>query len=158
MYKSAVILAAGKGTRMKSALPKVLHKVCGKEMVNQVIDTLRKSDIEDIDLVIGNGAEEVKKATKDTHVLYSIQEEQLGTGHALMCAREFLEGKDGVVAVFTGDAPLITSETVKDCMEFHNKGEYKATILTAIVGNPFGYGRIIRDENGEVKKIVEHKD
>ena len=132
MYKSAVILAAGKGTRMKSALPKVLHKVCGKEMVNQVIDTLRKSDIEDIDLVIGNGAEEVKKATKDTHVLYSIQEEQLGTGHALMCAREFLEGKDGVVAVFTGDAPLITSETVKDCMEFHNKGEYKATILTEI--------------------------
>ncbi|KGM97146.1 bifunctional N-acetylglucosamine-1-phosphate uridyltransferase/glucosamine-1-phosphate acetyltransferase [Clostridium novyi A str. 4552] len=158
MYKSAVILAAGKGTRMKSTLPKVLHKVCGKEMVNQVIDTLRKSDIEDIDLVIGNGAEEVKKATEDRCVLYSIQEEQLGTGHALMCAKEFLQRKDGVVAVFTGDAPLITSATVKDFIEFHNKGEYKATILTAIVENPFGYGRIIRDESGEVKKIVEHKD
>src|SRR3712207_177789 len=143
---------------MKSTLPKVLHKVCGKEMVNQVIDTLRKSDIQDIDLVIGNGAEEVKKATEDRNVMYSIQSEQLGTGHALMCARDFLEGKDGVVAVFTGDAPLITSKTVKDLIEFHNKGEFKATILTSLVDNPFGYGRIIRDNSGEVEKIVEHKD
>ncbi|KEI00720.1 bifunctional UDP-N-acetylglucosamine diphosphorylase/glucosamine-1-phosphate N-acetyltransferase GlmU [Clostridium botulinum] len=158
MYQSAVVLAAGKGKRMKSTLPKVLHKVCGKEMVNQVIDTLRKSDIQDIDLVIGNGAEEVKKATEDRKVMYSIQSEQLGTGHALMCAKDFLEGKDGVVAVFTGDAPLITSKTVKDLIEFHNKGEFKATILTALVDNPFGYGRIIRDNSGEVRKIVEHKD
>ncbi|KLU76270.1 bifunctional UDP-N-acetylglucosamine diphosphorylase/glucosamine-1-phosphate N-acetyltransferase GlmU [Clostridium botulinum] len=158
MYQSAVVLAAGKGKRMKSTLPKVLHKVSGKEMVNQVIDTLRKSDIQDIDLVIGNGAEEVKKATEDRKVMYSIQSEQLGTGHALMCAKDFLEGKDGVVAVFTGDAPLITSKTVKDLIEFHNKGEFKATILTALVNNPFGYGRIIRDNSGEVKKIVEHKD
>ncbi|AEB74827.1 bifunctional N-acetylglucosamine-1-phosphate uridyltransferase/glucosamine-1-phosphate acetyltransferase [Clostridium botulinum] len=158
MYQSAVVLAAGKGKRMKSTLPKVLHKVSGKEMINQVIDTLRKSDIQDIDLVIGNGAEEVKKATEDRKVMYSIQSEQLGTGHALMCAKDFLEGKDGVVAVFTGDAPLITSKTVKDLIEFHNKGEFKATILTALVNNPFGYGRIIRDNSGEVKKIVEHKD
>ncbi|OOB75520.1 bifunctional N-acetylglucosamine-1-phosphate uridyltransferase/glucosamine-1-phosphate acetyltransferase [Clostridium haemolyticum] len=158
MYQSAVVLAAGKGKRMKSTLPKVLHKVCGKEMVNQVIDTLRKSDIQDIDLVIGNGAEEVKKATEDRNVMYSIQSEQLGTGHALMCAKDFLEGKDGVVAVFTGDAPLITSKTVKDLIEFHNKGEFKATILTSLVDNPFGYGRIIRDNSGEVEKIVEHKD
>lgn len=97
LYKSAVILAAGKGKRMKSSLPKVLHKVCGKEMINQVVDTLRKCDINDIDLVIGNGAEEVRKSTESRGVAYSIQEEQLGTGHALMCAKSFLQGKDGEI-------------------------------------------------------------
>lgn len=158
MYKSAVILAAGKGKRMKSNLPKVLHKVCGKEMVNQVVDTLRKCDINDIDLVIGNGAEEVRKSTESRGVAYSIQEEQLGTGHALMCAKSFLQGKDGVVAVFTGDAPLITEDTVKRFIEFHENGQYKATILTAVVQDATGYGRIIRNKNGEVVKIVEHKD
>jgi bifunctional UDP-N-acetylglucosamine pyrophosphorylase / glucosamine-1-phosphate N-acetyltransferase len=158
LYKSAIILAAGKGKRMKSKLPKVLHKVCGKEMVNQVIDTLKKCDINDINLVIGNGAEQVRKATEDRNITYSIQEEQLGTGHALMCAKDFLKDKDGVVAVFTGDAPLITEETVKSFFEFHEEGKYKATILTALVDDATGYGRIIRNEKGEVLKIVEHKD
>lgn len=158
MYQSAVILAAGKGKRMKSKLPKVLHKVCGKEMVNQVVDTLRRCDIEDINIIIGNGAEEVKKATENRQVTFSLQEEQLGTGHALMCAKNFLNGKDGIVAVFTGDAPLITEETVKKFIEFHIKKQFKATVLTAIVDDANGYGRIIRSENGEVAKIVEHKD
>lgn len=158
LYKSAVILAAGKGKRMKSDLPKVLHKVCGKEMINQVVDTLRKCDIKDVNIVIGNGAEEVRKATEDRQVTYSKQEEQLGTGHALMCAESFLQDKDGVVAVFTGDAPLITEDTVKSFLEFHKRGDYKATILTAIVDDAAGYGRIIRNINGEVEKIVEHKD
>lgn len=158
MYKCAVILAAGKGKRMKTNLPKVLHKVCGKEMVNHVIDTLRKCDIDDIDVVIGNGAEEVKKATKTRNINYSIQEEQLGTGHALMCSKNFLQDKNGVVAVFTGDAPLISEETVQKLIEFHKSGEYKATILTAIVDDPTGYGRIIRNKDGKVEKIVEHKD
>lgn len=158
MYQSAIILAAGKGKRMKSKLPKVLHKVCGKEMVNQVIDTIKKCDIEDVNLIIGNGAEEVEKATKDRNITYSIQEEQLGTGHALKCSRNFLEGKVGVVAVFTGDAPLITESTVKKFIKYHIDNGFKATILTSLVNDPTGYGRIIRDQNGEVKKIVEHKD
>ena len=158
LYQSAIILAAGKGKRMKSKLPKVLHKVCGKEMVNQVIDTIKKCDIEDVNLIIGNGAEEVEKATKDRNITYSIQEEQLGTGHALKCSRNFLEGKVGVVAVFTGDAPLITEATVRKFIKFHINNGFKATILTSLVDDPTGYGRIIRNQNGEVEKIVEHKD
>lgn len=158
MYQSAIILAAGMGKRMNSKLPKVLHKVCGKELVNQVIDTLANCNIKDINLIIGNGAEEVIKATKNRQVTYSIQEEQLGTGHALMCAKDFMKDKEGVVAVFTGDAPLITKETVDKFIQFHVSNNFKATILTAIVEDATGYGRIIRNEAGEVEKIVEHKD
>ncbi|MCY6485701.1 bifunctional UDP-N-acetylglucosamine diphosphorylase/glucosamine-1-phosphate N-acetyltransferase GlmU [Clostridium aestuarii] len=158
MYKCALILAAGKGKRMKSRLPKVLHKVCGKEMVNHVIDTLKSCDMNEINLVIGNGAEEVKKATESRNISYSIQKEQLGTGHALMCAKQFLQDKNGLITVFTGDAPLITEETVKKLINFHINGQYKATILTAIVKDATGYGRIIRDKLSEVEKIVEHKD
>ncbi|KHD35248.1 bifunctional N-acetylglucosamine-1-phosphate uridyltransferase/glucosamine-1-phosphate acetyltransferase [Clostridium acetobutylicum] len=158
MYKCALILAAGKGKRMKSDLPKVLHKVCDKEMVNHVIDTMRKSELQDVNVVIGKGAELVREATSKKNISYSLQSEQLGTGHAVKCAEDFLRGKDGVVAIFTGDAPLITEDTVKNLIDFHEKGEYKATIITALIDNPEGYGRIIRNADGSVKKIVEHKD
>lgn len=158
MYKCAVILAAGEGKRMKSATPKVLHKVCGKEMVNHVIDVMRKSKVEDVNVVIGKEAEKVKKCTENRNVTFSLQEKQLGTGHAVRCAREFLKNKKGIVTIFTGDAPLITQNTVKQFIDFHKNGQYKATILTSIVENPFGYGRIIRNEFGEVERIVEHKD
>lgn len=158
MYKCSVILAAGEGKRMKSNIPKVLHKVCGKEMVNHVIDTIKRSDIEDIDLVIGNKAEEVKKSTENKDVTFSFQKDQLGTGHAVMCAKEFLSDKSGTVAIFTGDAPLITENTVRKFVSFHENNNYKATILTSIVDNPDGYGRIIRNDSGDVKRIVEHKD
>ncbi|SHH96244.1 bifunctional UDP-N-acetylglucosamine diphosphorylase/glucosamine-1-phosphate N-acetyltransferase GlmU [Clostridium grantii] len=158
MYKCALILAAGKGTRMKSKLPKVAHKVCGKEMVNHVVDNLRKAGIEDVNVVVGNEAKIVKEITKERNVYYSLQEEQLGTGHAVLCAKEFLENKDGVVAIFTGDAPLITNETVESLIEYHINGKYDATILTSIIDTPFGYGRIVRNSEGKVEKIVEHKD
>lgn len=158
MYKCSIVLAAGQGKRMKTKLPKVLHKVCGKEMVNHVIDTLRKCAINDIDVVIGNGAEQVKKFTQNRQVTYSVQEEQLGTGHAVMCCEEFLKNKKGIVTIFTGDAPLITEESIKKLIDFHSNGEYKATILTSIVEDASGYGRIIRNEKNEVEKIVEHKD
>ncbi|MDP4144524.1 MAG: bifunctional UDP-N-acetylglucosamine diphosphorylase/glucosamine-1-phosphate N-acetyltransferase GlmU [Bacillota bacterium] len=158
MYKCALILAAGKGKRMKSDLPKVLHKVCGKEMVNHVIDVLRTVNIEDVGVIVGKGAEKVKEATEARNVVYSLQEEQLGTGHAVMCAKNFLKNKTGTVAVFTGDAPLITDETVKKFIEFHEEGGFKATILTSILENPTGYGRVIRNKKDEVKRIVEHKD
>lgn len=157
MYKCAIILAAGQGTRIKSNIPKVLHKVCGKEMVNHVIDNMREAEIEDVNVIIGNGSELVKESTKDRNVSYSLQEEQLGTGHAVKCAKEFLQGKDGVVAVFTGDAPLTRVETIKKLIEEHIKKGNKATLLSAYVDDPTGYGRIIRDGE-EVLKIVEHKD
>ena len=99
MYNCALILAAGQGTRIKSDLPKVLHKVCGKEMVNHVIDTLRKAEINDINLIIGKGADLVKIKTENREVSYSLQEDQLGTGHAVKCAIDFLKDKEGTVAV-----------------------------------------------------------
>lgn len=158
MYNCAIILAAGQGTRMKSNMPKVIHKACGKEMVNHVIDTLKNSGIEDIDVVIGKGADQVKEATESRRVSYSLQNEQLGTGHAVMCCEDFLKGKKGTVAIFTGDAPLITRKTIKNMVDFHNEGKFYATILTSVVDDATGYGRIIRKENGDVARIVEHKD
>jgi len=157
VYKCALILAAGQGKRIKSNLPKVLHKVCGKEMVNHVIDNMREAAIEDINVIIGNGAELVKDGTKDKQVTYSIQEEQLGTGHAVKCGIDFLQGKEGIVAVFAGDAPLTKIETINNLIEEHISKKNSATLLSAYVENPTGYGRIIRDGD-EVLKIVEHKD
>ncbi|MFL0195135.1 bifunctional UDP-N-acetylglucosamine diphosphorylase/glucosamine-1-phosphate N-acetyltransferase GlmU [Clostridium sp. WILCCON 0269] len=158
MCNCAIILAAGEGKRMKSSNPKVLHKVCGKEMINIVIDVVKKAQMKDINVVIGKNAEKVKKATEVKNVEYSFQDKQLGTGHAVLCAKDFLKNKKGTVAIFTGDSPLIKEDTIKNMLDFHNKGEYKATILTSIVQNPFGYGRIIREKNQQVFKIVEHKD
>lgn len=158
MYNSVVILAAGKGKRMKSDIPKVLHKLCGKEMINHVIDAVKQAGIDDINVVIGNKAEQVKKATEDRNVKYSYQNEQLGTGHAVMCCEEFLKNKKGTVAIFTGDAPLIKPETIKKLIKYHEANNFDATILTTIFEDPQQYGRVIRDENGQVCKIVEFKD
>ena len=158
MYKCALVLAAGQGKRIKSDLPKVLHKVCGKEMLKHVIDSIRRSGIDDIDVIIGKGAELVKERTSDKNVSYSLQAEQLGTGHAVRCAEEFLKDKNGVVAIFAGDTPLIKQSTIEKLFKNHIENENAATILTSIVEDPTGYGRIVRDENDQVLKIVEHKD
>lgn len=157
MYKCALVLAAGQGKRIKSDLPKVLHKVCGKEMLKHVVDSIRNSGIDDIDVIIGKGADLVKERTSDMNVSYSLQVEQLGTGHAVKCAQEFLQNKKGVVAIFTGDTPLIKQSTIEHLVEDHIKNKNAATILTANVEDPTGYGRIVR-ENDQVLKIVEHKD
>ncbi|WP_297518788.1 bifunctional UDP-N-acetylglucosamine diphosphorylase/glucosamine-1-phosphate N-acetyltransferase GlmU [uncultured Clostridium sp.] len=157
MNKCAIILAAGQGTRIKSRLPKVLHKVCGKEMVNHVIDTMRAAELDEVNVIIGKGAELVKERTASRNVSYSLQEEQLGTGHAVICTKDFLKGKSGVVAIFTGDAPLIKEATVRSLIETHINEKNFATLLTSVIKVPTGYGRIIR-ENAEVDRIVEHKD
>ena len=157
MYKCALVLAAGQGKRIKSDIPKVLHKVCGKEMLKHVIDSIRNSEIDDIDVIIGKGAELVKERTLDKKVSYSLQSEQLGTGHAVKCAEQFLKGKKGVVAIFTGDTPLIKQSTIERLVGDHIENKNAATILTAIVEDPTGYGRIVRKSN-QVLKIVEHKD
>jgi bifunctional UDP-N-acetylglucosamine pyrophosphorylase/glucosamine-1-phosphate N-acetyltransferase len=158
LYKCAIILAAGEGKRMRSNTPKVLHKVCGKEMINHVIDNIRKSGIEEVSVVIGKGAEKVRKGTESRDIFYSVQEEQLGTGHAVMCAEEFLKGKKGSVAIFVGDGPLITEETVTKLTKYHEEEKCSATVLTSIMSNPLKYGRIIRNSKDEVEKIVEFKD
>ena len=157
MDRYAIILAAGQGKRIKSNLPKVLHKACGKEMVNHVIDTMREAGIDDVNVIIGKGAKLVQDRTSSRNVTYSLQEEQLGTGHAVKCAKAFLDGKSGVVAIFTGDAQLIKASTVKKLIDIHIANNNCATLLTSIVENPTGYGRIVRNDNA-VEKIVEHKD
>ena len=151
-----VILAAGKGTRMKSALPKVLHRVCGKCMVELVIEAAREAGSDDICLVIGYEGEQVRKEVGGG-VRYVWQKEQLGTGHAVKCASEFI-GTSGDVLILCGDTPLITGKTLKALYEYHVKEGNGATLLSAIVENADGYGRIIRDEEGHFIKNVEHKD
>ena len=151
MYKCALILAAGQGKRIKSDLPKVLHKVCGKEMVNHVIDTLRKKWNWWYKCYSRKGAELVKANTSSRNVSYSLQEEQLGTGHAVKCAIDFLKGKSGTVAVFNGDAPLIKEETIKKLFDIHNSNKNSATILTSILNDASGYGRIIRSGDEVLK-------
>ncbi len=155
MKLKAIILAAGAGTRMKSKLPKVLHKVCGQTMLHHVIDAAKSSKIEECIAVIGHGAEKVKESL-DKDVKTVLQEEQLGTGHAVMMAQDYIE--EGIVLVLCGDGPLITEETLNSIMDYHKQGDFKATVLTTDLSNPKGYGRIIRDAEGQLEKIVEEKD
>ncbi|MDM5304066.1 bifunctional UDP-N-acetylglucosamine diphosphorylase/glucosamine-1-phosphate N-acetyltransferase GlmU [Peribacillus frigoritolerans] len=153
----AIILAAGQGTRMKSKLYKVLHPVCGKPMVQHVIDQVNQLQIEDIVTVIGHGAEKVQEQLGDS-CKYALQEQQLGTAHAVMQAESVLSAKSGTTLVICGDTPLIKAETMKELIALHEQSRAKATILTAYADNPAGYGRVLRGEGGLVEKIVEHKD
>ncbi|WP_044895796.1 bifunctional UDP-N-acetylglucosamine diphosphorylase/glucosamine-1-phosphate N-acetyltransferase GlmU [Bacillus alveayuensis] len=157
MKRYAIILAAGQGTRMKSKLYKVLHPVCGKPMVEHVVDQVSKLHLEKIVTVVGFGAEQVKAQIGEKSE-FALQKEQLGTAHAVMQAASYLGDKEGVTLVICGDTPLITADTMKALLEHHAKTNAKATILTAIAEDPTGYGRIIRNAEGHVEKIVEHKD
>ena len=153
----AVILAAGQGTRMKSKLYKVLHPVCGKPMVQHVVDHIETLDVERIVTIVGHGAELVKEQLGNKSE-YALQAEQLGTAHAVQQAESALGNEEGTTLVICGDTPLIRPETMQALLAHHNELNAKATILTAVADNPTGYGRIIRDENGQVSQIVEQKD
>ena len=152
----ALILSAGKGTRMKSALPKVIHKVCGKEMVNHVIEVSKKAGAKEIVAILGHGSEQVKSVLS-ADIYTAMQTEQLGTGHAVMMATEYIEDTDTIV-VLCGDTPLVKPETLQNLFDYHIDNEYHTTVLTTIVENPTGYGRIIRDNDNNLLKIVEQKD
>lgn len=152
-----IILAAGEGKRMKSKLPKPLHKICGKPMIDHIIHGLKRAGVEDLIVVVGHKAE-IVKAHLGENVESVYQEEQLGTGHAVMCCNEFLKNKSGRVIVLAGDAPLITAETISKVFDYHIKNGCSATVLTADALDPTGLGRIIRNENGDIEKIVEHRD
>ncbi|MBX0359910.1 bifunctional UDP-N-acetylglucosamine diphosphorylase/glucosamine-1-phosphate N-acetyltransferase GlmU [Halobacillus sp. Nhm2S1] len=153
----AVVLAAGQGTRMKSKLYKVLHPVCGKPMVQHVVDQLNTLDLQELITVVGFGAEKVQEQLgEDSH--YVIQEEQLGTGHAVLQADDILADKEGTTVVVCGDTPLLTGETLQKLLDHHDAQGAKATVLTAHAEDPHGYGRVIRGGNGQVERIVEQKD
>lgn len=153
----AIVLAAGQGTRMKSKLYKVLHPVCGKPMVEHVIDHIQVLEAKKIVTVVGHGAEMVKEQLGNKSE-YVLQAEQLGTAHAVVQAESLLANEEGTTLVVCGDTPLIQPETMKALYEYHTKQQAKATILTAVAENPTGYGRIIRDAEGNVASIVEQKD
>ncbi|MFZ7132671.1 MAG: bifunctional UDP-N-acetylglucosamine diphosphorylase/glucosamine-1-phosphate N-acetyltransferase GlmU [Eubacteriales bacterium] len=154
----ALILAAGKGTRMKSIKPKVLHEICGKSIFQHVIDHCRDAGITEVYGIVGYKHEDIKEHIGNG-IGYVIQEEQLGTAHAVMQASNLLENNmQSDVIILMGDAPLITHETIKNMIEHHQKNNYSATVLTANAQEPRGYGRIIRDPIGNFTKIVEQKD
>ncbi|ANK38341.1 MULTISPECIES: bifunctional UDP-N-acetylglucosamine diphosphorylase/glucosamine-1-phosphate N-acetyltransferase GlmU [Staphylococcus] len=157
MQRHAIVLAAGKGTRMKSKKYKVLHDVAGKSMIEHVVDNVKQSGVEQLVTIVGHGAESVKEKLGDAS-LYSFQEEQLGTAHAVKMASEHLNDKQGTTLVVCGDTPLITTETLKSLIEHHENNQSLATVLTATATNPYGYGRIIRDADNQLVKIVEQKD
>lgn len=153
----AVVLAAGQGTRMKSKFYKVLHPILDRPMIKYVLQALQPSNIDTLVTVVGHGAEDVQKAIGDDSE-FAFQEDQLGTAHAVLQAEPLLKGKKGTTMVVCGDTPLITSETFRKLFEYHENTQAKATILTTEMDDPTGYGRIIRNANGDVEKIVEHKD
>lgn len=153
----AIVMAAGKGTRMKSKKSKLVHKIYGKEIIRRAVDNVKKAGIDDVITVVGYQKEQIKEVLGDS-VKYAVQEEQLGTGHAVMQATDLLEGKRGKVLVLNGDHPIMRPETLKKLVEESNiKGE-SATILTMVHDQMIPYGKIIHDEKGNIKEIIEHKD
>ena len=154
MSLDIVILAAGQGTRMRSALPKVLHPVAGKSMLGHVIDTARTLQPKSIQVVIGHGAEQVRKRLAGDDLSFVVQAEQLGTGHAVAQALPSLSAER--VLILYGDVPLIQAETLQRLLQ--KAGADQIALLTVLLDDPTGYGRIVRDSRGEVQAIVEHKD
>lgn len=156
MKLKTLILAAGKGTRMKSELPKVIHKVNGIPMISKIIKVLNGLEPEENILILGHKKEEVLKVVGE-EADYVVQTEQLGTGHAVIQAKEKLADYDGDVMILCGDTPLLREETLRNLYNFHKESKAVTTILTSIYENPFGYGRIVK-ENGLVKAIIEEKE
>jgi N-acetylglucosamine-1-phosphate uridyltransferase (contains nucleotidyltransferase and I-patch acetyltransferase domains) len=152
----AIVLAAGKGTRMKSRTPKVLHEILGKPIILYVLDALKAAGIKDTITVAGHGIDLLKEVVKDSRIVE--QKELLGSGDAVATARKALEQYSGDVLVICGDTPLVRSDTIKAIIEKHKSSGADLTILTAKLKDPMGYGRIIRDGGGSVQKIVEEEN
>lgn len=156
---AAVILAAGQGTRMKSGLVKVLHPLAGKPMIRHVIDAVHGVGAGRIVCIVGFQADRVRDALAVTGGIdFVVQGEQLGTGHALGCAAPVLEGFEGDVLVCCGDTPLLTDATLRSIVEIHRANDAPATLLTAVIDDPSGYGRVVADAAGRVEDIVEEAD
>ena len=157
METAAIILAAGAGTRMKSEKPKVAHEVLGKPLVNWVVDAAEQAGIGKIVAVVGHKREQVIPLVEGKADIV-VQEQQLGTAHAVLSCKDALAGFDGSVLVLSGDCPLILAETMRALAELRERENAAVVVLTMRPADPFGYGRIIRDEDGRVARIVEQKD
>ena len=156
---ASVVLAAGKGTRMKSALIKVLHPVAGRPMIVWPVTAAREAGADPIVLVIGHQASAVQGVFRGAaDIRCAMQEEQLGTGHAVACALDSLAGFRGTVLILCGDTPLLRAETLQKLLACHRDNSAAVTVLTALLDDPYGYGRVVRDPSGRVTRIVEQKD
>ena len=158
--KAAVVLAAGKGTRMKSELPKVAIPVSGKPMIQYVLENLRKSGIQDVVIVVGYKREDVIRLanTEGLNIQFAVQESQNGTAHALLSAEETLKNFTGSIIVASGDMPMIQPETFRTLMESHQNSGNGATVLSSFMEDPTGYGRLVRNSTNELMEIIEEKD
>ena len=155
---AAIVLAAGKGKRMKSDLPKVLHTLAGKPIVEYVLDTLVKLNVDRTIMVVGYQAQRVIDAVNRPDVVFVEQKKQLGTGHAVQMTESKLKDFSGDIVVLAGDVPLLKPETIRNLLDEHIEKAAVATVLTAVLPDPTGYGRIVRDKDAMILKIVEHKD
>jgi bifunctional UDP-N-acetylglucosamine pyrophosphorylase / glucosamine-1-phosphate N-acetyltransferase len=154
---AVVILAAGQGTRMKSSLPKMLHQAAGRPLLGHVIERAKELLPQRIVVITGHGAEKIEAHFASEPVVFARQLEQLGTAHAFLCAKEALEGHTGDVFVLYGDTPLMTQETLTAALEAHRSAKAGMTVITGVLDDATGYGRIVRDEHGQVQRIVEQK-
>lgn len=157
--KAVIILAAGKGKRMKSDLPKVLHPIKGRPMIEILLDSLTSLRFDKIIVVVGHGGEEVQKVLAKYPLEFAWQREQLGTGHAVMMTHEQLKDFSGITLVAAGDVPFLSADAIRKLLATHEQTKASATCLSAIVDDPTGYGRIVRGAGkDELKEIIEHKD
>ena len=157
MEAAAIVLAAGAGTRMKSKKPKVAHEILGKPLVRWVVDAVRDAGVERVVSVVGHGRDQVIPLVEGDSAVV-VQEEQHGTAHAVAVCKDALDGFDGSLAVVSGDCPLITADTLARLIEAREQSDAAVVVLTMEPDDPFGYGRIVRDEAGAVARIVEQKD
>ena len=155
----AIILAAGISSRMNTQMAKVLHEVCGRPMLAYVLDACREVGIKKIYVVVGFSSEQVKECFSEAEdIVWIEQDKQLGTAHAVLCCRQYLNDFQGETLVLCGDGPLIRTQTLKSLIESHEAGQSAATLATAILDDPTGYGRIVRDKYNNIQGIVEHSD
>jgi len=155
---AAVVLAAGQGKRMGSEVPKVMHRVAGRPLLAHVLDRIEALRAERTIVVVGFGRDAVIALCRDRGVLWAVQEEQLGTGHAFRQALPALEGFRGTVLVLCGDTPLLSVATLSRLLEVHRERRASATVLSAELADPSGYGRVVRNAEGDIERIVEEKD
>ena len=153
-----IILAAGQGKRMRSSLPKVMHPLCGKPLFLHVLTTAKRLTPAKVAIIIGHGAEAVKQAYPNDDVTWIVQEQQLGTGHAVLCAENAFREFAGDVLILSGDVPLISGQTLNAIIHWHRQRNASLTLLTASLKEPRGYGRVLRHSDGEIAAIVEERD
>ena len=155
---NVLVLAAGLGTRMKSSRAKVLHEVCGKPMILHVMDSVKTLNLDQTYVIVGHQREKVAELIGPYKAKCIIQEEQLGTGHAVLCAESELQGTGGTVLILSGDVPLIRAETLQEMLDEHKQHKSTLTVIATTLEDPTNYGRIVRNGQNKLLGIVEEKD